>query len=222
MLARDDAERDPLRAVEPRLVDQELHRATAVSVPLVARVDHESPDVELACGRVAVDHHEPDELVARGDRAEPRLRLEVRLGDRVRVGGDVPLLLGRDGERRDRAHGLGGDLPQLDGPGHHRAVCASTIPASTTAPPISCAVPKVSPSQAQATTVATTGSSVAAIDAFVAGMCLSAPVRSVNVTIVPTTTTNATSSQTGAECSERFPWSDTVSSSTSPETSTAG
>ena len=35
------------------------------------------------------------------------------------------------------------------------------------------------------------------------------------MTIVPTTTTNATSSQTGAEYSERFPWSDTVSSSTS-------
>ena len=80
----------------------------------------------------------------------------------------------------------------------------------TTAPPTSCVAPNVSPSQAHATTVATTGSSVATIDARVALMCRSEPVRSENVTIVPMTTMNATSAHTGAEYSERFPWSETL------------
>ena len=58
--------------------------------------------------------------------------------------------------------------------------------------------------------MATTGSSVATIDARVALMCRSDPVSSENVTIVPITTMNATSAQTGAEYSERFPWSETL------------
>ena len=85
------------------------------------------------------------------------------------------------------------------------------MPAITTAPPMSCVGPNVSPSQAHATTVATTGSSVATIDARVALMCRSDPVSSENVTIVPITTMNATSAQTGAVYSERFPWSETSS-----------
>ena len=60
-------------------------------------------------------------------------------------------------------------------------------------------------------TVATTGSRLATIDAFVALMCRSAPTSSENVTIVPITTMKATSAQTGAEYSERFPWSETSS-----------
>ena len=59
------------------------------------------------------------------------------------------------------------------------------MPAITTAPPISCVAPNVSPSQAQATTVAKTGSRVATIDALVALMCRSEPARSEKVTIVP-------------------------------------
>jgi hypothetical protein len=46
-------------------------------------------------------------------------------------------------------------------------------------------------------------------------MWRSEPVRSENVTIVPITTINATSAQTGAVCSERFPWSETSSPRTS-------
>ncbi len=90
------------------------------------------------------------------------------------------------------------------------------MPAITTAPPTSCVGPNVSPSHAHATTVATTGSSVATIDARVAEMCRNDPVSSEKVTIVPMTTMKVTSAQTGAEYSDRFPWSETSSSSTLP------
>ena len=83
-------------------------------------------------------------------------------------------------------------------------------------------MPKLSPSQTQATTVATTGSSVATMDARVAGMCRNAPVRSENVIIVPMTTMNPTSAQTGAVCSERFPCSETESSRTPHGNSQSG
>ena len=88
------------------------------------------------------------------------------------------------------------------------------IPAITTAPPMSWVGPNVSPSHAHATTVATTGSSVATIDARVAEMCRNDPVSSEKVTIVPMTTMNVTSAQTGAEYSDRFPCSETSSSRT--------
>src|SRR5581483_6323836 len=69
-----------------------------------------------------------------------------------------------------------------------RAVWASRIAASTTVAPASCAGPSASPSQAQATTVATTGSAIAAIATRVADRWRSAPTSSTNGTIVPSTT----------------------------------
>ena len=88
------------------------------------------------------------------------------------------------------------------------------MPAITTAPPTSCVGPNVSPNQAHATTVATTGSSVATIEARVALMCRRDPVSSEKVTIVPMTTMKLTSTQTGAVYSDRFPCSETLSPST--------
>jgi len=67
----------------------------------------------------------------------------------------------------------------------------------TTAPPTSWVGPNVSPSHAHATTVATTGSRVATIEARVALMCRSDPVSRENVTIVPITTMNVTSAHRG-------------------------
>src|SRR5690242_20000277 len=90
------------------------------------------------------------------------------------------------------------------------------MPARTTAAPQSCAAESDSRSQAQATTVATTGSSIAVTPARVAEMWRSAPTTSENGTIVPRTTIQSTSAQTGAWAALSDPWSDTDRATTRP------
>ena len=155
---------------------------------------------------IADDVDVVDDLLADVDGRAVVLEREL---DRLDGALDAGAVAARRGEKNalDHRHSVAGC---------QRADCATRIPAMTTAPPMSCVGPNVSPSHAHATTVATTGSSVATIDARVAQMCRSDPVSSENVTIVPITTMNATRAQTGAEYSDRFPCSETSSPRTLP------
>ena len=89
------------------------------------------------------------------------------------------------------------------------------MPVSTTAPPASCAAESVSSSHTQATTDASTTSTIATIETRVAGRWWSAPRESANGTIVPRTIIQSERSQTGAVVDSNAPWSDTDSQSSS-------
>ena len=68
---------------------------------------------------------------------------------------------------------------------------------------------RVSLSHAYATTLATTGSTIATIPARVAEMCRIEPTISMKGTIVPSTIIHASKAQTGRCMSERWPSSET-------------
>src|SRR5205807_7476165 len=102
----------------------------------------------------------------------------------------------------------GGYAARLSCKQRQRAVWARAIPARVSAAPVSWTPSRDSPSQAQATRIATTGSSIATIAVRVAPMRGSAPTTSANGTIDPRSTIQPTRNQTGACKDRRWPRSD--------------
>src|SRR3954447_10354852 len=109
-----------------------------------------------------------------------------------------------------------GGIPLLGDSGHsfvdQREDRASETPARVTAAPDTCRGSRVSPSQAEAMTMARTGSSMAVIPTRVALMRRSAPTTSANGTIVPRTTIQAMRAHVGRWLAERWPRRETLSS----------
>ncbi len=100
--------------------DKRLDGATTITSTLKPRIDHKAPEevVPLLAGPLqkvlVVEHEEAHGFLVRIYGPEPCLRMEVRLSNRLGIGGDERLLGRRDGERKDGREGLLRNLVQRD------------------------------------------------------------------------------------------------------------
>ena len=103
-----------------------LDRPGPEALPLVALVDHESPQAQVRIGLPVaggvlgvrgpvLQHRESDGRAPRQQEAVPRLGVEVRLREGDGIGGDEAFLVGTDLEAERLAVVGGGDLGQLEG-----------------------------------------------------------------------------------------------------------
>ncbi len=98
----------------PYVLDQTSHRTGTVPLALMPGVDHQPPQEVLPVLCVVVEHYEADERVARVDRPEPRVLLDVCLGYRDGIGRDEVFLVVGDPEFTHGLHGVGRHLAQRD------------------------------------------------------------------------------------------------------------
>src|SRR5438132_5736761 len=110
----------------------------------------------------------------------------------------------------------GGYAAPLSWKQRQRAVWARATPVKVSPAPASWTASSDSPSQAQATRIATTGSSIATIAVRVAPMRGSAPTKSVNGTIEPSAIIHARKSQSGACMELTWPRSEVLPLKASP------
>jgi hypothetical protein len=100
--------------------DEELQGTATEAHALKSGVDHQAPEeVEVGLPRLGpevliVEHQEAHRRLVGVDRAEPRLRMEVSLGNGLRVAGNEWALSVRDGEGENALEVLGGDLAERD------------------------------------------------------------------------------------------------------------